>query len=268
LNSKEPIVSKLGVESLGPANPLTTNLSAPILLQVVPPKVTPFERQLVLQAAMEENGFTSSGSPHTPILAKTIGGIFPPKPPSPIWTTVVSNPSTSGSGLIPSSTVTTAPFTQSAMGPPFSYGMLIFDSNSIITYSTLQTMGLGTRSSNTLVQGSIGGTSVPFNSIPYGGGHIPYSSPSLGGSFQQPIKSNVNYSLFGEGILGPSSYTMSVGSMSFSLFGVFGNNVFSSIVVSAMGNPGFGKQNPVQATIPTQRESTGVFSSQGLWNPW
>jgi hypothetical protein len=79
---------------------------------------------------------------------------------------------------------------------------------------------------------------------------------------------NANYNLFGAGSLGPSSYTTSVGSMSFSLFDAFGNNAFSSAVVSAGGNPGFGQQNPVQGTIPTQGESTRVFSSQGLWNPW
>jgi hypothetical protein len=100
------------------------------------------------------------------------------------------------------------------------------------------------------------GTSVPFNAIPYGGGHIPPLSPSLGGAFQQPIGLNANYNLFGAGSLGPSSYTTSVGSMSFSLFDVFGNNAFSSAVVSAGGNPGFGQQNPVQGTIPTQGEST------------
>jgi hypothetical protein len=44
--------------------------------------------------------------------------------------------------------------------------------------------------------------------------------------------------------------------MSFSLFDTFGNNAFSSAVVSAGGNPGFGQQNPVQGTIPTQGEST------------
>jgi hypothetical protein len=63
---EEPTISDLGAESLGPSNPLITDLSAPILVQVVPPKVTPSERQLVLQAAMEENVATSSGSPHTP----------------------------------------------------------------------------------------------------------------------------------------------------------------------------------------------------------
>jgi len=66
----------------------------------------------------------------------------------------------------------------------------------------------------------------------------------------------MNYSLFGEDIQGPSSNTTSVGSMMFSLFGAVGNNAFSSAAISAKGNPGFGSQNPVQVTIPTQGENT------------
>jgi hypothetical protein len=142
------------------------------------------------------------------------------------------------------------------MGPPFSYGMLGFDSNSVLTYSTLQTMGLGEGSSNYPMQGSTGGTSIPFNAIPYDGGHIPPLSPSLDGAFQQPIRPNSNYKLFGAGSLGPSSYTMSVGSMPFSLFDAFGNNLFSSATVSTGGKPSFGQQNLVQGVIPTQGEST------------
>jgi hypothetical protein len=82
LTPDEPTVSKLGVESFGPANPLITDLSAPMLLQVVPPKVTLVERQLVLQETMEANFATSSGIPHTLVSATTTGGILPPNPPS------------------------------------------------------------------------------------------------------------------------------------------------------------------------------------------
>ena len=70
------------MEDLEPYNPLITNFSAPILIQVVPPRVTPYEHQTVLQATMEENIATSFGSHHTPILANTTGGMFPPNPPS------------------------------------------------------------------------------------------------------------------------------------------------------------------------------------------
>jgi hypothetical protein len=92
------------------------------------------------------------------------------------------------------------------------------------------------------MQGSTGGTSVPFNAMPCSGGHIPPPSPSLGGAFQQPIGLNVNYNLFGEGSLGPSYYTTPMRLMLFSLFDVFGNNDFSSIVVLARGNPILGKK--------------------------
>jgi hypothetical protein len=133
---------------------------------------------------MEENVATSSGSPRTPITTTTGGGILPPPPPSPVRTSVVPTPTTSGSGLIPLTTSTTVLFTQNATGTPFSYGMPNFDTNSVLTYSTLQTMGLGAGSSNAPLQGSTMGTTAPFNAIPYGGGHIPPPSPSLGDAFQ------------------------------------------------------------------------------------
>jgi hypothetical protein len=148
LNSEEPNVSDLGVESLGPSNSPITNLSVPIMVQVVPPRVTHHERQIFLQAAMEANAATSSGSAHTPSTTTTIGGILPPKPPSLVGTTMVSTTSTLGSGIVSSMATITTPFTQSATGPLFSYGMLGFDTNFILSYSTLQTMGLGARSSN------------------------------------------------------------------------------------------------------------------------
>jgi hypothetical protein len=236
-NPEEPTISDLGAEALGPFNPPITDLSAPLLIQLAPPRVTHHERQIVLQAAMEENVATSSGSPHTPSTTATTGGIPPPNPPSSVRTTMVSTTSTSGSGLIPSMAAITAPFTQSATGPPFSYGMPDFDTNSVLTYSTLQTMGLGAGSSNAPLQGSMGGTSAPYNAFPYGGGHIPPSSPSLDGAPQQPVGPNMNYNLFRAGSLGPSSYTTPVGSMSFSLFDAFGNNAFSSAVHLGRGKP-------------------------------
>jgi hypothetical protein len=108
---KEPTVSDLGVEALEIAKPSITNLSAPILVQFVLSKVTYVERQLFLQASMNENVANSSGSHHTHVSATTIGCIFPPNPPSPVWTTLVSTTSSSGRGLIPSSVMTTTPFT-------------------------------------------------------------------------------------------------------------------------------------------------------------
>lgn len=208
---------------------------------------------------MEANVATSSRSPHTPSTTATNGGVPPPNSPSQVRTIMVSTASTSGSGLISSMATNTPLFTQSVMGPMFSYGMPGFDMNSVLTYSTLQTMGLGAGNSNTPLQGSMGGTSAPYNSFPYGGGHIPPSSASLGGASQQLVWPNMNYNLFRAGSQEPSSNTTSVGSLSFSLFDVFGNNAFSSVAVSTGGNPGFGQQNPSQGTSPAH----GANTSQG-----
>jgi hypothetical protein len=175
------------------------------------------------------------------VTTTTAGAILPLLQPSPVRTIVFSTPSTSGSGSIPLSASSSVSFTQSVTCPPFSYGMVDFDTNLVVTYSTLNTMGLGARSSNTPIKGSTMSTNVPFDVIPYGGGHIPPPSPSLGGAFQQPIGSNTNYRFFGGGSLGPSSYTTLVGSMLFSLFVVLGNNVFSSTIVPTGGKPIFGQ---------------------------
>jgi hypothetical protein len=125
-----------------------------------------------------------------------------------------------------------------------------FDTNYVLSYSTLQTLGLGVGSSNGPLQGSMGDTSAPYNAFPYGGGHIPPSSPSLGGAHQHSVRLNVNYSLFGVGSQGIPSYSMPVVSTPLSLFDMFGNNAFSSFFISAGGNPGYGQQNPMQGTIP------------------
>jgi hypothetical protein len=114
----------------------------------------------------------------------------------------------------------------------------------------------------------MGGTSAPYNAFPYGGGHIPPSSPSLGGAHQHSVRPNVNYSSFGAGSQGLPTYSMPVGSTLFSLFDAFGNNAFSSASISVGGNPGYGQQHPVQGTIPAQGENLGIPSSQGPWNPW
>jgi hypothetical protein len=212
---------------------------------------------------MEVNVSTSFGSPCTPVMSTNGGGILPPPPHSPIRTSVVPTPKTSGNSLIPLTTLTTIPFNHNVMGAPFSYGNHEFDTNLVLTYSTLQTMGLGVGTSNASLQGSTMGTIVPFNAIPYSGGHIPPPSPLLDGTFQ-PIVPNTNYSLIRGGNVGPSSYTTPVVSMSFSLFDAFGKKTFSSTTLSTGGNHNFGQQNPVQGIIPSHGAMTGVYSTQGL----
>jgi hypothetical protein len=217
---------------------------------------------------MEANPVSSSGNPDIPATVVVTGGVPPPTPPSPVRATTVSTASTSSSGLIPSLAMTTAPFTQSATGPPFSYGMPSSGTSPVLSYSTLQTLGLGAGSSNAPLQGPMGGTSAPFNAFPYGGGHIPPSSPSLGGTHQQSAGPNTHHSSIGVGSQGPPSHNMLVGSTPFSLFGAFGNNTFSSASFPTRGNPGYGQPNPMQGTIPAQGANPGTSSASGPWNSW
>jgi hypothetical protein len=76
-NPEEPTISSLGEESLVTFTPPIIDLSASLLIQVFPPSITHQEHQIVLQAAMEENATTSSGSPHNTSTIGTIGGIPP-----------------------------------------------------------------------------------------------------------------------------------------------------------------------------------------------
>ena len=112
---------------------------------------------------------------------------------------MVSIANTSHSGPIPSLEAATTPFTPSATGPPFSYEMPSSGTSLVLSYSTLQTLGFGVGSSSTPLQGNMGGTPTPFNDFPYGGGHIPPLSPSLGGSHQQSVGQPTYHSLFGVG---------------------------------------------------------------------
>jgi hypothetical protein len=165
---------------------------------------------------------------------------------------MVSTNSTLNSGPILSMVTTTSPFTPSATGPPFSYGMPSSGTSPVLSYSTSQTLVLKEGISNTPLQGHLGGTSAPFNAFPYEGGHIPPSSPSLGGTHQQSSGPPTQHSLFGAGSQGPPSHNISVGSTPLSLFGAFGNNAFSSASFLTGGNPDYGQPILMQGTIPAQ----------------
>ena len=181
---------------------------------------------------------------------------------------MVSATSTSHSGLILSLVAATTSFTPSATGPPFSYGMPSLGTSPILSYSTLQTSGLGAGSSSAPLQGHMGGTPSPFNSFPYEGGHIPPSFPSLGDSHQQSVEQATYHSLFGVGSQGTPSHNMSVGYTLFYLAGTFGNNAFSLVAFPTGGNPSFGQSIPMQGTIAAQGENLGTSSTSGPWNSW
>jgi len=181
---------------------------------------------------------------------------------------MVSTASTSHSGLISSMAVATTPFTPSAIGPPFSYVIPSSGASPILSYSTSKNLGLAARSSNAPMQGHMRGTSTPFNSFPYRGGHIPPSSPALGGTHQQSARPPAHNSLFGAGSQGPPSHNMTVGSTPFSLFDAFGNNAFSLAAFPTGGNHGFRQTIPMQCTIPAQGANLGTSSASGPWNSW
>jgi hypothetical protein len=150
---------------------------------------------------------------------------------------VVSTASTSHSGPIPSLVAATTPFTPSATDPPFSCKMPSSGTSPVLSYSTLKTLGLGVGSSSAPLQGHMGGTPTPFNAFPYGGGHIPPSSPSLGSSHQPSTGKPTHNSLFGEWSQATPSHGMLVGLTSVSLNGTFGKNTFSSATFTIGGNP-------------------------------
>jgi hypothetical protein len=143
-----------------------------------------YESLSVPNPVMEPNSITSSRNYSIPINFVTIGETSPNLPLSTVWATMVSATTTSHSGPTPSIVAATPPYTPSATGPPFSYGMPSSGTSPSLTTSTLQTLGLGAGSSNAPLQGQLGGIPVPFNAFPYAGGHIPPLSPLFSGLHQ------------------------------------------------------------------------------------
>jgi hypothetical protein len=125
-----------------------------------------YERLSVPNPVMEPNSVTSSGNSSIPIIVTTTGEASPNLPLSVVWATMVSAATTSHSGPSPSIAAATPPYTPSATGTPFSYGMPSSGTSPSLTSSTLQTLGLGAGSSNAPLQGQLGGIPVPFNAFP------------------------------------------------------------------------------------------------------
>jgi hypothetical protein len=144
-----------------------------------------YECLSVPHIVMEPNVVTSSGNSSIPTTVATTGEASPNFPLLAVRTTMAPAATSSQSGPTPSIMAATNPFTSSATGAPFSYGMPSSGTSPALTSSTLQTLGLGAGSSNAPLQGQLGGIPIPFNAFPYAGGHISPSSPSLGGPHQQ-----------------------------------------------------------------------------------
>jgi hypothetical protein len=260
---EESTILDHGVNALGLVETPTTDFLVPFIVPI-----QFYERQTVLHTTMETNVVTPSGNYPIPTMVVTTREFSPPNPLLPVRATMVSTASTSHNGPIPSFVAATNPFIPSATGPPFSYGIPSLGTGLVLSYSTLQTSGLGAGSSSAPLQGHMGGTPTPFNAFPYKGGHIPPSSPSLSGSHQQSTEKPTHHSLFGAGSQGPPSHNMLVGSKPFSLIRKFGNNAFSSVAFPTGGNPIFGQPIPMQGTIAAQGANLGTYSTSGPWNSW
>jgi hypothetical protein len=198
---------------------------------------------------MTTDAATSSGISSIPITVVTTGEASP-NLPSAVRTTMAPAATSSQSGLTPSIVAATNPFTSSATGAPFSYGMPSSGTSPALTHSTLLTLGLGVGSSNAPLQGQPGGIPVPFNAFPHAGGHIPPSSPSLGGPHQQTAGQPAHTSSLGARSQGQPAQTLPVGSSPFVWNGTFGNNTLNPTAFPSGGTPIFGQSNPAQGTIP------------------
>jgi hypothetical protein len=208
-----------------------------------------YECLSVPHTVMEPNTVTSSGNSSIPTTIATTREASPNFPSS-VQATTILVATTSHSGSTPSIAVATNPFTPSATGSLFSYGMPSSGTSPALTHSTLQTLGLGVGSSNAPLQGQLGGILVPFNAFPYAGVHISPSSPSLGGLYQQSAGQPAHTSSFGAGSQGTPAQTLLVGSSPFVWNGTFGNNTFASTSFPSGGTPIFGQSTLAQGTIP------------------
>jgi hypothetical protein len=210
--------------------------------------VESYERLLSPDPVMEQ--IISTGTSSIPITVVTTGEASP-NLPSVVRSTMAPATTTSQSGPTPSIAAATNPFTSSATGAPFSYGMPSSGTVPALTSSISQTLGLGAGSSNASLQGQPGGTHAPFNAFPYAGGHLPPSSPSLGGPHQQTAGQPAHTSLLGAGSQGQPAQTLPVGPSPFSWNGAVGNNTLAPSAFPSGGTPIFGQSNPAQGTIPT-----------------
>jgi hypothetical protein len=210
--------------------------------------VESYERLLSPDPVMEQ--IISTGTSSIPITVVTTGEASP-NLPSVVRSTMAPATTTSQSGPTPSIAAATNPFTSSATGAPFSYGMPSSGTSPVLTTSSLQTLGLGAGSSNAPLPGQLGSIPVPFNVFPHAGGHIPPSFPSLGGPHQQTAGQPSHTSSLGAASQGQPAQTLPVGPSPFSWNGAGGTNTLAPSAFPSGGTPIFGQSHPAQGTIPT-----------------
>jgi hypothetical protein len=210
--------------------------------------VESYERLLSPDPVMEQIIPTGTSSISTTVVTT---GETSPNPPLVVRSTMAPATTSSQSGPTPSIAAATNPFTSSATGSPFSYGMPSSGTVPALTSSISQTSGLGAGSSNASLQGQPGGTHAPFNAFPYARGHITPSSPSLGGPHQKTAGQPSHTSSLGAASQGQPAQTLPVGPSPFSWNGAGGNNTLASNAFPSGGTPIFGQPHQAQGTIPT-----------------
>jgi hypothetical protein len=229
--------------NLGAVETSDTDFGPPVIISV-----EAYERLLSPDPVMEQ--IIPTGTSSIPITVVTTGEASP-NLSSVVRSTMAPATTTSQSGPTPSIAAATNPFTSSATGSPFSYGMPSSGTVPALTSSISQTLGLGAGSSNASLQGQPGGTHALFNAFPYAGGHLPPSSPSLGGPHQQIAGQPAHTSLLGAGSQGQPALTLPVGPSPFSWNGAGGTNTLAPSAFPSGGTPIFGQSHPAQGTIPT-----------------
>jgi hypothetical protein len=239
--------------NLGAVETSDTDFGPPVIILV-----EAYERLLSPDPVMEQ--IIPTGTTSIPITVVTTGEASP-NLSSVVRSTMAPATTTSQSGPMPSIAAATNPFTSSATGSPFSYGMPSSGTVPALTSSISQTLGLGAGSSNASLQGQPGGTHALFNAFPYAGGHLPPSSPSLGGPHQQIAGQPTHTSLLGAGSQGQPALTLPIGPSPFSWNGAGGTNTLPSNAFPSGGTPIFGQPHQAQGTIPTLGENI-----PGPWN--
>jgi hypothetical protein len=230
--------------NLGLAETSNTDFGPDVIISV-----ESYERLFSNNPVMEQ--VISTGTSSVTVTGVATGEASPNLPLSSVRATTVSAATTSQSGPIPSIAAATNPFIPNATGAPFSYGMPSSGTIPALTSSISQTVGLGAGSSNASLQGQPGGNHVLFSAFPYAGGHIPPSSPSLGGPHQQAAGQPTHTSSLATGSQGQPGQTLPAGSSPFFWNGAFGNNTLTPGAFPSGGTPIFGQSHPTQGTIPT-----------------
>jgi hypothetical protein len=122
---------------------------------------------------------------------------------------------------------------------------------------------IGSQLTSQVSEIGMGISSISFQAIPWGGGHIPPSFPSIGNGYF--TSSNPNpFEGWGAST---GATNMPSTSTPFTLYGVFRSNHFPSSTISTGGNSFQAQWNPMQVSFPLQGMSLGGNPFLSQYNP-